>query len=109
MTLLILLLFTTFFVLSDYYMVVAFKPTKSIEPTHPTQHELNVEILPTCGSAERGFKIVINANGFKPNATLVVKFLGSDGKVPLYIALDTNSTGRFNDVTFANDLKADQL
>ena len=56
---------------------------------------------------EPGFNIVMNANGFKPNGTVAVKFVGSDSKIPLYTQFDTNSTGGFNDVTFADDLKAD--
>jgi len=34
-------------------------------------------------------------------------FVGSDSKIPLYSNFETNSTGGFNDVTFADDLKAD--
>lgn len=69
--------------------------------------EPKVDISPTCGPAEPGFNIVINANGFKPNSTVGVKFVGSDSKIPLYTQYDTNNTGGFNDVTFADDLKED--
>ena len=69
--------------------------------------EPKVDVSPTCGPAEPGFNIVINANGFKPNSNVGVKFVGSDSKIPLYTQFDTNSTGGFNDVTFADDLKAD--
>jgi len=67
--------------------------------------EPKVDISPTCGPAEPGFNIVINANGFAPNSTVAVKFVTSDSKIPLYTQYDTNSTGGFNDVTFADDLK----
>ena len=69
--------------------------------------EPKVDISPNQGPACPGFNIVINANGFKPNSTVAVKFVGSDSKIPLYTSFDTNSTGGFNDVTFADDLKAD--
>jgi hypothetical protein len=69
--------------------------------------EPKVNISPTCGPAEPGFNIVINANGFKPNSSVAVKFVGSDSKIPLYTTFETNSTGGFNDVTFADDLKED--
>src|ERR1051325_4215451 len=68
--------------------------------------EPKVDISPTCGPTEPGFNIVINANGFKPNSTVAYKFVDSDSKIPLYGYFDTNSTGGFNDVTFADDLKA---
>jgi hypothetical protein len=69
--------------------------------------EPKVDISPTCGPAEPGFNIVINANGFKANSTVGYKFVGSDSKIPLYGYFETNSTGGFNDVTFADDLKQD--
>ena len=69
--------------------------------------EPKVDISPTCGPAEPGFNIVINANGFKENSTVAYKFVGSDSKIPLYGYFETNSTGGFNDVTFADDLKPD--
>ena len=34
--------------------------------------------------------------------------MGNDSKIPLYGYFETNSTGGFNDVTFADDLKADK-
>jgi hypothetical protein len=69
--------------------------------------EPKLEVSPTCGPAEPGFNVVINANGFTPNGTVAVKFVGSDSKIPLSTYFDTNSTGGFNEVTFADDLKAD--
>jgi hypothetical protein len=69
--------------------------------------EPKVDLSPTCGPAEPGFNIVINANGFKPNSTVGWKFVGNDSKIPLYGYFETNSTGGFNDVTFADDLKED--
>ena len=69
--------------------------------------EPKVDISPTCGPAEPGFNIVINANGFMPNSTVAYKFVDSDSKIPLYGYFETNSTGGFNDVTFADDLKDD--
>jgi hypothetical protein len=69
--------------------------------------EPKVDISPTCGPHEPGFNIVMNANGFKPNSTVAYKFVGSDSKISLYGYFGTNSTGGFNDVTFADDLKED--
>ena len=66
-----------------------------------------VDIFPTCGPHEPGFNIVINANGFAPNSTVAWKFVGSDSKIPLFGYFETNTTGEFNDVTFADDLKED--
>ena len=70
--------------------------------------EPKVDISPTCGPADPGFNIVINTNGFKGNSNVAYKFVGSDSKIPLYGYFETNSTGGFNDVTFADDLKADK-
>jgi len=70
--------------------------------------EPKVDISPTCGPAEPGFNIVMNANGFKSNSTVAYKFVGSDSKIPLYGYFESNSTGGFNDVTFADDLMADK-
>lgn len=69
--------------------------------------EPKVDISPTCGPHEPGFNLVINANGFMPNSTVSVKFVGSDSKIPLYTKYETNTTGGFNEVTFADDLKPD--
>ena len=66
-----------------------------------------VDISPTCGPHEPGFNIVINANGFMQNSTVAYKFVTSDSKIPLYGYFETNSTGGFNDITFADDLKPD--
>ena len=63
-----------------------------------------VDISPTCGPSEPGFNIVINANGFMPNSTVAYKFVTSENKIPLYGYFETNQTGGFNDVTFADDL-----
>ena len=67
--------------------------------------EPKVDISPTCGPHEPGFNIVMNVNGFIPNSTVAYKFVTSDSKIPLYGYFETNSTGGFNDVTFADDLK----
>ncbi|HJR84538.1 MAG TPA: hypothetical protein VJ772_04110 [Nitrososphaeraceae archaeon] len=69
--------------------------------------EPKVDISPTCGPHEPGFNIVINANGFMPNSTVAYKFVTSESKIPLYGYFETNNTGGFNDVTFADDLKPD--
>jgi hypothetical protein len=69
--------------------------------------EPKVDISPTCGPHEPGFNIVINANGFMPNSNVAYKFVTSDNKIPLYGYFETNSTGGFNDITFADDLKPD--
>jgi hypothetical protein len=67
--------------------------------------EPTVDISPTCGPHEPGFNIVMNVNGFMPNSTVAYKFVTSESKIPLYGYFETNSTGGFNDVTFADDLK----
>jgi hypothetical protein len=67
--------------------------------------EPKVDISPTCGPHEPGFNIVMNVNGFMPNSTVAYKFVTSDSKIPLYGYFETNSTGGFNDITFADDLK----
>jgi len=74
----------------------------------PAFAEPIVDISPTCGPPEPGFNIVINANGFKANSTVAYKFVGSDSKIPLYGYFETNQTGGFNDVTFADDLLPDK-
>jgi hypothetical protein len=66
-----------------------------------------VDLSPACGPAEPRFNIIMNTNGFSPNGTIASKFVGSDSKKPMYGYFETNSTGGFNDVTFADDLKAD--
>ena len=73
----------------------------------PVFAEPKVDISPTCGPHEPGFNIVINANGFMPNSTVAYKFVTSESKIPLYGYFETNSTGGFNDITFADDLKPD--
>ena len=70
--------------------------------------EPTVDISPTCGPHEPGFNIVINANGFKANSTVAYKFVNSDSKILLYGYFETNQTGGFNDVTFADDLRPDK-
>ena len=69
--------------------------------------EPKVEISPNCGPHEPGFNILINANGFTANSTVAVKFVGSDSKIPLYTHYQTNSTGGFSELTFADDLLED--
>lgn len=66
-----------------------------------------VNISPTCGPHEPGFNIVINANGFAPNSTVAWKMVNSNSTIPLYGYFETNNTGGFNDVTFADDLAED--
>jgi len=66
-----------------------------------------VNVSPTCGPADPGFNMVINANGFAPNSNVNWKLVNSESQIPLYGYFQTNSTGGFNDVTFADDLKAD--
>ena len=66
-----------------------------------------VNVSPICGLADPGFNIVINANGFAPNSNVNWKLVNSKSQIPLYGYFQTNSTGGFNDVTFADDLKAD--
>src|SRR6187402_327317 len=95
------LAFTTIgFAFGLFSLAGMFVPSAFAEP--------KVDISPTCGPAEPGFNIVINANGFKGNSTVAYKFVGNDSKIPLYGYFETNSTGGFNDVTFADDLKADK-
>ena len=66
-----------------------------------------VLVSPTCGPADPGFNMVINANGFAPHSNVNWKLVNSKAQIPLYGYFQTNSTGGFNDVTFADDLKAD--
>ena len=66
-----------------------------------------VQVSPTCGPADPGFNMVINANGFAPNSNVNWKLVNPEAQIPLYGYFQTNSTGGFNDVTFADDLKAD--
>jgi hypothetical protein len=66
-----------------------------------------VDLSPTRGRAEPEFNIIINTNRFSPNGSVGWKFVRSDSKIPLYGYFETNSTGGFNDVTFADDLKPD--
>ncbi|MGB8172183.1 MAG: hypothetical protein WCF01_06110 [Nitrososphaeraceae archaeon] len=66
-----------------------------------------VQVSPTCGPPDPGFSIVINANGFAPNSNVNWKLVNSKAEIPLYGYFQTNITGGFNDVTFADDLKAD--
>lgn len=66
-----------------------------------------VSITPNCGPASPGFKIIINAHGFKPDSTVGWKFVGSDSTILFYGYFDTNSMGGFNDATFTHDLKPD--
>lgn len=66
-----------------------------------------VQVSPMCGPADPGFNMVINANGFAPNSNVNWKLVNSKSQIPLYGYFQTNSTGGFNDVTFADDLKAD--
>jgi hypothetical protein len=65
-----------------------------------------VDLSRTCGRTEPGFNIIKNTNGFSPNGSVGWKFVGYDSKIPLY-ASETNSTGGFNDITFADYLNPD--
>lgn len=65
-----------------------------------------VMVSPTCGPSS-GFNIVVDANGFAPNTNVNWKIIDSHNGIPQYGYFQTNSTGGFNDVTFADDLKAD--
>lgn len=67
----------------------------------------SVQVSPPCGPADPGFNLVINANGFKPNSNVNWKLVSSNDQIPLYGYFQTNSTGGFNDVTYADDLKPD--
>src|SRR6476659_290666 len=66
-----------------------------------------VQVSPSCGPADPGFNMVINANGFGANSNVNWKLVNSKAQIPLYGYFQANSTGGFNDVTFADDLKAD--
>ena len=67
-----------------------------------------VHVSPNCGPADPGFNIVINSNGFSPNSNVNWKLVDSHNQIPLYGYFQTNSTGGFNDVTFADDVKPDR-
>jgi hypothetical protein len=65
------------------------------------------KVSPTCGPADPGFNMVINANGFGSNSNVNWKLVNAKNEVKLYGYFQANATGGFNDVTYADDLKAD--
>src|SRR5580765_3586260 len=67
-----------------------------------------VLVSPTCGPADPGFNIVINANGFAPSSNVAWKLVDSHSEIPLSSYYDTNATGGFNEVTYMDDLKPDK-
>ena len=59
-----------------------------------------VQVSPTCGPADPGFNMVINANGFAPNSNVDWKLVNSkDHQSSSYAYFQTNATGGFNEVT----------
>lgn len=66
-----------------------------------------VQVSPTCGPADPGFNIVINANGFEPMSNVAWKLVNSHNGIPLSAYYDTNATGGFNEVTYIDDVKPD--
>jgi hypothetical protein len=66
-----------------------------------------VQVSPTCGPADPGFNIVINANGFAPTSNVAWKLVNSHNGIPLSAYYDTNATGGFNEVTYIDDVKPD--
>ena len=65
------------------------------------------QVSPTCGPADPGFNIVINANGFAPTSNVAWKLVNSHNGIPLSAYFGTNSTGGFNEVTYIDDVKPD--
>ena len=51
-----------------------------------------VQVSPTCGPADPGFNMVINANGFAPNSNVNWKLVNSESQIPLYGYFQTNGT-----------------
>ena len=66
-----------------------------------------VQVSPTCGPADPGFNIVINANGFAPTSNVAWKLVNSHTGFLLSGYYDTNATGGFNEVTYIDDVKPD--
>ena len=50
-----------------------------------------VQVSPTCGPADPGFNIVINANGFAPTSNVAWKLVNSHNGIPLSSYYETNS------------------
>jgi len=67
-----------------------------------------VLVSPTCGPADPGFNIVINANGFAPSSNVGWKLVSSHNDIPLSSYFGTNATGGFNEVTYIDDVKPDK-
>jgi hypothetical protein len=67
-----------------------------------------VQVSPTCGPADPGFNIVINANGFAPTSNVAWKLVNSHNGIPLSSYYETNATGGFNEVTYIDDVKPDK-
>lgn len=63
-----------------------------------------VSISPNCGPSSPGFNIHVIASGFSPSSTVAYKFVDSQTRIPLYGYFETDVTGAFNDVTFADNL-----
>ncbi|MGB9167981.1 MAG: hypothetical protein WCB31_03530 [Nitrososphaeraceae archaeon] len=62
-----------------------------------------VLVFPPCGPAQ-GFNVVFNADGFSPGANVSWELVNTDLKPVLTGYFMTNSTGGFNEVTYADDL-----
>jgi len=62
-----------------------------------------VLVSPPCGPTP-GFNVVFSANGFSPSSNVSWELLNADLKPVLTGYFMTNSTGGFNEVTYADDL-----
>ncbi len=63
-----------------------------------------VQVSPSCGPADPGFSIVIDANGFAPNSNVAWKLVDYKGTIPLYGYFQTNATGGLTQVTAVDDV-----
>lgn len=62
-----------------------------------------VLVSPPCGPTQ-GFNVVFNANGFSPSSNVSWELVNADLKPVLTGYFMANSTGGFNEVTYADDL-----
>ncbi len=52
--------------------------------------------------------MVVDTNGFKPDSSVNRKIVNSGGQIPLYGYFQTNASGGFSDVLYADDLNNGQ-
>jgi hypothetical protein len=70
----------------------------------PVYGELNATVTPNCGPIE-GFNIFLETSGFLPNSNVHWDLINAeDNSTGLSGYFNTNSTGGFEEPTFADDL-----